>query len=117
MAVQTTTQPENRWQTIKDIWSNNQWLFVVIGYVIGLLTFPLLQEIVTNLAGLLSGFVPEAVGIGFTVIFIDRLNQQREERRRIKDLQERLVREAGSPIKDVAVQAINELQAYGWIEG
>ena len=117
MAVQTATQPENRWETIKDIWANNQWLFVIIGYVIGLLTFPLLQETVTNLAGLLSGFVPEAVGIGFTVIFIDRLNQQREEKRRIKDLQERLVREAGSPVNNVAVHAIKELNNHGWLRG
>ena len=117
MAVQTNTQSENRWQEIIEIWRSNQWLFVVIGYVIGLLTFPLLQEIITNLAGLLSGFVPEAVGIGFTVIFIDRLNQQREEKRRIKDLQERLVREAGSTVNSIAVHAINELRNHDWLEG
>ena len=117
MAIQTAHQQENRWYTIQDIWANNQWLFVVMGYFIGLLTFPALQEVVTNLMGLLSGFVPEAVGIGFTVLFIDRLNRHREEKRRVEDLKAQLVREVGSPDNATALNAVRELKAHGWLTG
>ena len=111
------TLPENRWQTIQDIWKGNQWLFVIIGYFIGLLTFPALQDLINNLSDLLSGFVPEAVGIGVTVLFIDRLNRRRDENRRVEDLKARLVREAGSSVNSVAVNAIEELHAKDWLRG
>lgn len=107
--------PENRWQTIRDIWKDNRWLYGVTGVFIGLLIYPAFDFIVTDLSTLFQNFVPEAVGIGFTVLFIDRLNQRREEERRIKDLQEHLVREAGSPSYDIAITAVDTIRKRGWL--
>jgi uncharacterized protein YjbI with pentapeptide repeats len=108
---------ENRWRTIGDIWRENQWLYAVIGFMAGLLAFPALEQLVTNTAELLAGFVPEAVGITVTVLFIERLNERREEKRRERELRERLVRDAGSPIRDVAVHAVHNIRKLDLLTG
>lgn len=110
-------QTTDRWTEILAIWKSNQWLYGVVGLLIGLLLFPALQAAQTDLGELLQGFIPEAVGIGFTVLIIDRLYQRREEQRRIRDLQAQLVRDAGSQSNEAAKRAIDELRHHGWLTG
>lgn len=111
-----TQQPEDRWQTIRDIWKQNQWLFGVVGFVFGILVGPLANLLETDLAGLLESFVPEAFGIVVTVLFIDRLYRARDARQRQAELKVRLIREMGSRVHDVAINASEKLRAHGWLE-
>lgn len=52
-----------------------------------------------------------------TVLILDKRAEQREERRRLADLQTRLVREAGSPDNATALNAVRELEAHDWLRG
>jgi hypothetical protein len=108
---------KTRQQEIADIWKENTWLYAVGGFLVGVMFFPFLQLAITDIADLLGGLVPEAVGIIFTVVFIDVLYRRREEKHRIKDLQEQLVRDASSLVNDVAVNAVHQIRKRGWLEG
>jgi uncharacterized protein YjbI with pentapeptide repeats len=57
------------------------------------------------------------ISVVVTVAVLNLLAEQREERRRIKDLQEQLVRDAGSTSNEAAKRAIDELRKRGWLEG
>lgn len=59
----------------------------------------------------LANLGPELAGIVIGVIFIDALN----ERRQNKQLKAQLIRQMGSPIKDVAVPAARELAHHRWL--
>lgn len=102
---------EKRWSEIQELWRNNQGLYVLAGILIGLLVFPAIEALSTDASELLSGFVPEAVGIGFTVLLIDRLYQRRarEEHKR------ELIRQLKSPDNILTNQAAVELRYHGWL--
>lgn len=107
----------SRDEEIRLIWTQNQWLYIILGFIGGLLFFPLLQSIVSNASDILGGLVPEALGILFTVLLIDRLNRRRDEKNVIKQLQEQLIRDASSRVNDVASNAIHQLRKRDWLEG
>lgn len=112
-----TTQPEkDRWQEILTIWRANQWLYGLVGFLLGILALPLITRVITNPLDLLGDLVPEAVGIVFTLGIIDRMYQRREQQREIHDLKARLLRDARSDVNDVAVQATHEIREHGWLE-
>jgi uncharacterized protein YjbI with pentapeptide repeats len=111
MTQTTASAFDKRWNFIRTLWQDNRWLFVFAGWMFGLLTFPLLQLIDTNWRGLLYNLVPEAVGITFTVLILNRLA---ENRARI-ELQKRLVREARSQSNETAKAAVDWLRAKGWL--
>ena len=117
MADGDETTPEDRLNTIMAIWQGNEWLYAFVGFVLGLLAYPLVTIITSDFEGFMENLVPEAVGITFTVLFIDQLNRRRDERRQIEELRERLVREAGSTSNEVAKAAISELYKRGWLRG
>jgi hypothetical protein len=79
-------------------------ILVVIGIMIGASLFH-------NDTGYWGNILSEALGIGFAVFVLD----QRAEQRRRKDLQERLVMEAGSSSNDTAKRALDELRHRGWL--
>lgn len=117
MSEQDTLPPENRTETIRNIWKSNQGLYVIAGIIIGLFLYPMLTLVVNDLLNLMQTLVPEAIGIVFTVMFIDQLYQRREEQRRHRDLQEQLVRDAGSSVNLIAKRAIDVLRKKGWLNG
>ena len=102
---------EKRWSEIQNIWRNNQVLYVTAGFLGGILFFPAIEAFSTDASDLLSSFVPEAVGIAFTVLLIDRLN----ENRALRQYKEQLIRNAGSQSRDTAVSAVNEMRKRGWL--
>jgi hypothetical protein len=79
-------------------------LLVCIGIGIGSVLF-------RNETGYWGNILSEALGIGFAVFVLD----QRAEQRRVKDLQQRLVMEAGSSSNDTAKRALDELRHRGWL--
>jgi len=102
-----------RWRMIRDLWQQNQWLLVLSGWVIGILTLPMLQAIGTDILGFINDLVPEAVGILFTVLIIDRLDARRE----LEQLQNRLMREATGQSNEMAKSAIDWMQYEDWLDG
>ena len=109
----TTHSPISRWEEIKTIWQQNQWLYAVGGFLLGLLAYPAGDRLISDLFVLLGDLVPEAVGIVVTVFIIERFNANREESRRIRERNERLVREIGSRVNDIAKQAVDEARKLG----
>lgn len=107
----------HRWNEIQELWQQHQWLYTIGGFLAGLLVAPLIASLGDDAMLFLKSLVPEAVGIAFTVLFINALDKNREDARRRRELQERLVRDAGSPVTATAVNAIRELRAHGWLSG
>jgi hypothetical protein len=110
-------QKPSRWAEIKEIWRSYPALYLVAGFILGLVFFPGIQSISSDYAVFLSNLAPEAVGILVTVFLIDRLYTMRDEARQIRELKERLVREAGSSSNETAKKAIDELRDRGWLSG
>lgn len=110
-------QHEDRWQTILDLWRGNQWLYALVGFFAGILTFPAINMLVNDALNLLGGIVPEAIGIAFTVFIIERYNRRRDEHQEIDQLKRDLVRRAGSKVNDVARDALEEIEHHGWSIG
>ncbi len=106
-----------RQETILQLWRTHTWLYAVLGFLGGLVAFPFLQQLTSNLADLLTNLVPEAIGIVVTVLVIDRLYAHREAQRRREELQARLIREAGSSANEIAKHAVNQLKQADWLRG
>jgi hypothetical protein len=107
---------DERLAEIRAIWKQNQWLYVAAGFLLGVLFQPLLAIISTNLNEFLQNIVPEAIGIVFTVMIIDRLYQRREHQREERELKARLIREMNNQDSGIVMRAVTELRAHGWLE-
>ncbi len=92
--------------------SGNEPVYMAIGILLGLVIFPLVGLITTDFQSFLYDLAPEAVGIIFTVLVLNRLDQIREDRQ----TRDRLIREAHSRYNQFALQAIEELRVLGWLE-
>ena len=73
----------------------------------GVLVEGFLYGIVTSSDGLGPNLITEAMGIGFTVLVIDWIYEQRSKR----ELKRRLIREAGSRLRGIAIPAVEWLRA------
>jgi uncharacterized protein YjbI with pentapeptide repeats len=100
-------------EEIRLIWKENQWLYMVVGFIAGLLFCLLTQLSVLNLPELIRDLLPEAAGIFVTITVIDYLNR----RRAIKQVQEQLVRDASSIVNNIAINAVHQLNKRGWLFG
>jgi hypothetical protein len=90
----------------------NEWVYLAIGVLAGIVASQILTLISRDVSEFLYNLAPEAVGILFTVIVIDRLDANREDRL----IRERLLRETHSRYNPVALQAIEELRVMGYLE-
>ena len=106
-----TTQ-STRWQEITAIWKDNRWLYIVAGLLLGMLVSPAVEQITGDLNGLIGNLVPEAIGIVFTVLILDRLNENRSK----EALKHRLLNEVRSPSSATAVTALDWLRRETWID-
>lgn len=106
---------QSRTQEIGAIWRANQWLYGLVGFVLGALATPTAALIRNDLTDLLGGLVPETVGILVTVLVIDRLYNFREQQRRVRELQEQLLRDTRSRSNERAKAAVDELRFQGWL--
>lgn len=112
MAVATSRDDE-----IRLIWTENQWLYLVAGFLGGILFCLLIQLSINNLPELVINLLPEAAGIFITVTVIDVLNRRRDKQNSIRELQEQLVRDASSIVNDVANNAVHQLRKFDWLIG
>lgn len=107
---------ERRWQVVEKLWETNQWLYLLVGFGAGVAAFPLLNMVATVPGDLSGNLVAELIGIGFTVLFIDRLYQRRERLREEKKDREKLIQSMGSPDNATAVNAVRRLRSLGYIQ-
>lgn len=107
-----------RWQEIIKIWHEEKLFFQVftalffigIGVGFGSGLFP-------GDSGYSVNIYTEILSVFFTIFVLNLLQERRDERRRVDDLKERLVREVRSQSPEVAKAAISELGENGWLEG
>lgn len=108
---QTPHAEHSRWEEIKAIWSENRWLYGIAGVIIGLLSAPALEQIISGLNDLLGNLVPEAIGMIFTVAILDRLAENRSR----NELRTRLLNEMRSSAIGQGTAALNWLRREGWL--
>jgi hypothetical protein len=112
MAQKTSSQNSPRWQEITTLWTDNRWLLIVAGWLLGMVTLPLLERVTGDLSTLMNDLVPETVGILFTVLILNRLATNRQQHNEKEDL----IREMGSYSTPIALRAVEALRARGWLE-
>jgi uncharacterized protein YjbI with pentapeptide repeats len=100
-----------RWQEIATIWKDNRWLYIVAGLLLGVLLTPALQQITGDWNALIGNLVPEALGIIFTVLILERLAENRQH----ENYKQNLIRQASSVANDIALDAIEQLHKAGWL--
>jgi len=96
---------------LRVLWKENEWIYLVVGLVIGLL-IPYFIQSLDAVNEFLQNLVPEAVGIFFTVLIIDRLDSIREQ----QVIKDQLVRRLQSRYNHTALQAVEELRVLGHLE-
>ena len=110
----TTTAPRTSLiARIRRLWKENEWVYLIVGVTIGLLIPYFFQSIQANAINeFFLNLVPEAVGIFFTVLIIDRLDAIREA----QVIKDQLVRRLQSRYNHTALQAVEELRVMGYLE-
>lgn len=109
----TNKQPVSLIGKLRQFYRENEWLYFVVGLMVGLLLWPLVFVWLSPVAipEFLTNLVPEAVGITFTVLIINRLDAVRENRL----IRERLTRQMHSYYNPTALQAVEELRLLGYL--
>ncbi len=111
MPAQSTEQPEDRWETIKSLWKRHQFLYVLAGFLLGLLAYPLLQLAITDLPQFLSDLAPEAVSTLVAVLVIDRIYRIHADKERLREL----ITQMRSQDNGLALAAVDLLKLKGWL--
>ncbi|MEM9950280.1 MAG: hypothetical protein AAF846_01660 [Chloroflexota bacterium] len=107
-----------RWNEIVQLWEKYPLFYgLLVGFLLGLIAFPALPQTISEVGSLLAELFPEAMGILFTVFFLDRIYAQRNEQQQLKSFKEKLIREAGSPANTTALHAFKELKNHDWLKG
>lgn len=81
-------EDKSRTQEIRMIWKQHQWLYIIIGFIIGLL-FTALTQVHTN--DFFSNLIPEALGISFGVFVIDKLYRHWERQRLLQLIKKEII--------------------------
>ncbi len=111
-----SVQAPDRWQEILKIFRdiNNQYFYKILAGSIAVLVFGLIgKNIFAREPGYDTNIFTEILGVLFTIVVLNTL----AERRRVKDLQERLIFEAGCQSNEAAKLAVDELRWRGWLTG
>lgn len=112
MSESTLTRHEEIRQIHRD-YANFYTLFggvilVAIGIFIGWLLF-------SGDSGYGINLYTEAISVGLTIFVLNVLQEHRDKKNRIIELQEELIRQAGSPSFNTAITAIDILRKRGWL--
>lgn len=105
---------QSRFGRLRALFRENEWLYAIVGLMGGLLLWPLLVYWLSadQIGEFFQNLVPEAVGITFTILILDRLDSLREER----SVRDRLLRQLHSYYNPTALQAVEELRLLGYLD-
>lgn len=110
----TTRGAKSRLTRIKEFFDNHRSLYLVVGFFYGILGWHFVDywlQSPEQLTEFFQNLVPEFVGIVFTVLIIDTLDRQRENRL----IKEQLLRQLHSYYNPVALQSIEEMRIMGYL--
>lgn len=116
-------QPLSRSDEIRQIHTEYANFYLILGglalvaggILIGAALFSGSAPAIDDITGYFTNLYTEAISVALTIFVLDVLNRRRDERNRIRDLQEQLVREAGSSVNATAWSAIHTLKKRGWL--
>lgn len=123
----TKTGLDERTQEIRDIHTRYKFVYQIIGGMALVLLGVLIgAELFRNDRGYGTNLYTEVLSIAVTIFILDRLAQRREEKRELQREREkveqareqekqRLIRDLGSEVNNVARKAAEELDAKGWL--
>lgn len=119
----------DRWQEIRTIHKDRDNIFIYrlgggavlifIGIFIGSLIFTDNNPLMNGKFGYFTNLYTELISITVTISILDLLARKREERREIRQLKDRLIRDMRSQVNAVAIHAIEELRSqdeHNWLE-
>ena len=106
-------QTNSRIKETQAIWKQYQGLYVIVGIIIGLLLLPFLELVITDLRALLIELVPQVIGIGFAIYFLDKIYARHDTER----LKKRLIHEVRSQSHETAKSAVDWLHHEDWLTG
>jgi uncharacterized protein YjbI with pentapeptide repeats len=98
------------------IWQPSHPRLVLVAFFIGVIGFyvryyfPNPEEIDNWFYAFLIDLSPEMVGMAFTVVVIDELNQRRIEQQE----KEQIIRQLGSVVNEAALESLRKIKASGW---
>jgi uncharacterized protein YjbI with pentapeptide repeats len=95
---------------IRVIWKEHQWLYLVVGFVVGVLFCLLIQLSIQNLPAFIIDFIPELAGILLMLLIVDRWIKRQEKRAVEHEQFEQYVRDARSSANNVTANAILQLR-------
>jgi len=99
--------------SLNQLRKSTNFIYFVAGLTIGVLFNLFLDQIgADRVLEFLDNLVPEGVGIMFTILILDRLNENREQRNIIRQL----VRRVHSRDNRTALSAVEELRVLGHLE-
>jgi hypothetical protein len=104
-------QSKSRLAAIRKFLGNNAWLYLFVGGFFGMQIPSFIKILGTDIDGFLENLVPEFFGLAFTVLIIDTLDRNRENRL----IKEQLLRQVHSYYNSFALQAIEELRVLGYL--
>ncbi|MCY4021856.1 MAG: pentapeptide repeat-containing protein [Anaerolineaceae bacterium] len=112
------TESKNRWDEIRKVQIESGSAYHILGAVLLVLFGVWLgSRLFNGDSGYGSNLFAELLGIFVTVFIIDYLNRQREERRRKRELKDRLLREANSLEPEISRYAFYEMRDLNLIFG
>jgi hypothetical protein len=118
-------ETQDRWSEIRKIhldWSDayrimGGLVLLGIGIMIGAALFANRPDADSYATNLYTEAMSVIASVIITVFILDKRAERRESQRRIRESQERLVREVRSSDPAVARRAVHELRDRGWLEG
>lgn len=102
---------KSRFTRIREFLDENVWLYLMVGGFFGMLIPSFVRILGTDIESFLSDLVPEFFGLAFTVLIIDSLDRNRENRL----VRDQLLRQLHSYYNSFALQAIEELRVLGYL--
>ncbi len=91
---------------------------VMLGVIIGAVLFSGNAPAIDDISGYFTNLYTEAVSVILTIFVLNYLQEQREERQRIRDVEQKqtqLILDATSSVNNVAKNAIDELRKRNWL--
>ena len=113
------SEEKSRWEEIRKIQNESATAYRILGGIalVGIGVLIGANLFADDKDGYSLNVYTEALGVVATVLIVDTLYRYRDERRRERELKDRLLREVRSPDNATARNAIHEIREHDWLIG